>query len=156
MGLPTAAVFAAYGTEVIGVDVTPKVVDTINAGKIHIVEPELDGLVRKAVADGKLRATLTPEPADAFVIAVPTPFKGDHEPDLSYIQSAANMIAPVLKKGDLVILESTSPIGATEQLAEWLAEARTDLSFPQQAGNDADVQVAHCPERVLPGHVVRE
>ena len=156
IGLPTAAVFAAYGTEVIGVDVTPKVVDTINAGKIHIVEPELDGLVRKAVADGKLRATLTPEPADAFVIAVPTPFKGDHEPDLSYIQSAANMIAPVLKKGDLVILESTSPIGATEQLAEWLAEARTDLSFPQQAGNDADVQVAHCPERVLPGHVVRE
>jgi len=156
IGLPTAAVFAAYGTEVLGIDVSQKVVDTINAGKIHIVEPELDGIVRKAVADGKLRASLTPEEADAFVIAVPTPFKADYEPDLSYIQSAANMIAPVLKKGDLVILESTSPIGATEQLALWLAEARSDLSFPQQTGEEADVQVAHCPERVLPGHVVRE
>lgn len=156
IGLPTAAVFAAYGTEVLGIDVSQKVVDTINAGKIHIVEPELDGIVRKAVADGKLRASLTPEEAEAFVIAVPTPFKADYEPDLSYIQSAANMIAPVLKKGDLVILESTSPIGATEQLALWLAEARSDLSFPQQAGEEADVQVAHCPERVLPGHVVRE
>ena len=157
IGLPTAALFAAHGTNVIGVDVTPHVVDTINAGKIHIVEPELDGIVHKAVNDGKLRATLTAEPADAFVIAVPTPFKGpNHEPDLSYIQSASNMIAPVLKTGDLVILESTSPIGATEQMADWLAEARPDLSFPQSAGNDADIQVAHCPERVLPGHVVRE
>ena len=157
IGLPTAALFAAHGTNVIGVDVTPHVVDTINAGKIHIVEPELDGIVHKAVNDGKLRATLTAEPADAFVIAVPTPFKGpNHEPDLSYIQSASNMIAPVLKTGDLVILESTSPIGATEQMADWLAEARPDLSFPQSGGNDADIQVAHCPERVLPGHVVRE
>lgn len=156
IGLPTAAVFAAYGTEVLGIDVSQHVVDTINSGKIHIVEPELDGIVHKAVNEGKLRASLTPEEADAFVIAVPTPFKEGYEPDLSYIQSAANMIAPVLKKGDLVILESTSPIGATEQLAEWLAEARPDLSFPQQAGEEADVQVAHCPERVLPGHVVRE
>lgn len=156
IGLPTAALFAARGVEVVGVDVSPKVVDTVNAGKIHIVEPELDGIVHKAVADGKLRATLAPEPADAFVIAVPTPFKGGYEPDLSYIQSAASMIAPVLKKGDLVVLESTSPIGATEQMAVWLAEARPDLSFPQNAGNRADVQIAHCPERVLPGHVVRE
>jgi UDP-N-acetyl-D-mannosaminuronic acid dehydrogenase len=132
------------------------VVETINAGKIHIVEPELDGIVHKAVTDGKLRATLEAEPAEAFVIAVPTPFKEGYEPDLSYIQSAANMIAPVLKAGDLVVLESTSPIGATEQMAAWLAEARQDLTFPQDAGNDADVQVAHCPERVLPGHVVRE
>lgn len=156
IGLPTAAVFAAYGTEVLGVDVSQKVVDTVNAGEIHIVEPELDGIVRKAVADGNLRASLTPEEAEAFIIAVPTPFKEGYEPDLSYIRAAAKMIAPVLKTGDLVILESTSPIGATEQLAEWLAEARTDLSFPQQAGEEADVQVAHCPERVLPGHVVRE
>ncbi|QBR38556.1 UDP-N-acetyl-D-mannosamine dehydrogenase (plasmid) [Leisingera sp. NJS201] len=156
IGLPTAALFAARGIEVIGVDVSPKVVETINAGKIHIVEPELDGIVHKAVTDGNLRATLTAEPAEAFVIAVPTPFKEDYEPDLSYIQSAANMIAPVLKVGDLVVLESTSPIGATEQMAVWLAEARPDLSFPQDAGNEADVQVAHCPERVLPGHVVRE
>lgn len=156
IGLPTAALFAARGVEVIGVDVSPKVVDTINAGKIHIVEPELDGLVHKAVHDGTLRATLTAEPAEAFVIAVPTPFKEGYEPDLSYIQSAANMIAPVLKAGDLVVLESTSPVGATEQMAAWLAEARPDLSFPQDAGEAADVQVAHCPERVLPGHVVRE
>lgn len=156
IGLPTAALFAARGVEVIGVDVSPKVVETINAGKIHIVEPELDGIVHKAVTDGKLRATLEAEPAEAFVIAVPTPFKEGYEPDLSYIQSAANMIAPVLKAGDLVVLESTSPIGATEQMAAWLAEARRDLSFPQDAGNEADVQVAHCPERVLPGHVVRE
>lgn len=156
IGLPTAALFAARGVEVIGVDVSPKVVETINAGKIHIVEPELDGIVHKAVTDGNLRATLRAEPAEAFVIAVPTPFKEGYEPDLSYIQSAANMIAPVLKTGDLVVLESTSPIGATEQMAAWLAEARPDLSFPQDAGNDADVQVAHCPERVLPGHVVRE
>lgn len=156
IGLPTAALFAARGVEVVGVDVSPKVVETINAGKIHIVEPELDGIVHKAVTAGKLRATLEAEPAEAFVIAVPTPFKEDYEPDLSYIQSAANMIAPVLKAGDLVVLESTSPIGATEQMAAWLAEARRDLTFPQDAGNDADVQVAHCPERVLPGHVVRE
>jgi UDP-N-acetyl-D-mannosaminuronic acid dehydrogenase len=156
IGLPTAALFAAHGNRVIGVDVTPHVVDTINAGKIHIVEPELDGIVHKAVADGMLHATLETEPADAFIIAVPTPFKSDYQPDLSYIQSAANMIAPVLEKGNLVILESTSPIGATQQMAEWLAEARPDLSFPQTAGDDADIQVAHCPERVLPGHVVRE
>lgn len=156
IGLPTAALFAAHGTRVIGVDVSPHVVDTINAGKIHIVEPELDGIVHKAVADGNLSATLTPEPADAFIIAVPTPFKEGHEPDLSYIQSASAMIAPVLEKGNLVILESTSPIGATQQMADWLAEARPDLSFPQQAGDAADIQIAHCPERVLPGHVVRE
>lgn len=156
IGLPTAALFAAHGATVIGVDVSAHVVETINAGKIHIVEPDLDLMVHKAVADGTLRATLTPEVADAFIIAVPTPFKGDHQPDLSYIQSAANMIAPVLKKGNLVILESTSPIGATEQLSEWLAEARPDLSFPQTGGEDADIQVAHCPERVLPGEVIRE
>ncbi|WP_417525615.1 UDP-N-acetyl-D-mannosamine dehydrogenase [Marinovum sp.] len=156
IGLPTAALFAAYGNRVIGVDVSPHVVDTINAGKIHIVEPELDGIVHKAVTEGMLSATLTPEPADAFIIAVPTPFKEGFEPDLSYIRSAANMIAPVLEKGNLVILESTSPIGATQQMAEWLAEARPDLSFPQTAGDAADVQVAHCPERVLPGHVVHE
>ena len=156
IGLPTAALFAAHGNRVIGVDVSPTVVDTINAGKIHIIEPELDGIVHKAVNDGLLHATLSPEPADAFVIAVPTPFKEDHEPDLSYIKSAAEMIAPVLKKGNLVILESTSPIGATRKMAEWLAAARTDLSFPQDAGDAADIQIAHCPERVLPGHVVRE
>jgi UDP-N-acetyl-D-mannosaminuronic acid dehydrogenase len=156
IGLPTAALFAARGVEVIGVDVSPYVVETINAGKIHIVEPELDGIVHKAVTVGKLRATLTAEPAEAFLIAVPTPFMEDHSPDLSYVRTAAEMIAPVLMKGNLVVLESTSPVGTTEQMAAWLAAARPDLTFPQQAGEDADVQVAHCPERVLPGHVVRE
>lgn len=156
IGLPTAALFAAHGAEVIGVDVSPHVVDTINDGRIHIIEPDLDGVVHKAVTEGKLRATLTAEPAEAFIIAVPTPFCDDHKPDLSFIESASRAIAPVLKKGDLIILESTSPVGATEQMSLWLAEGRPDLSFPQTAGEDADVQVAHCPERVLPGNVLRE
>jgi UDP-N-acetyl-D-mannosaminuronic acid dehydrogenase len=161
IGLPTAAMFASRKIKVIGVDVNQHAVDTINRGEIHIVEPELDMLVHAAVTEGYLKAVTTPEPADAFLIAVPTPFKPCDEgtipePDLAYIKSAAKAIATVLKKGDLVILESTSPVGATEQMAEWLAESRTDLSFPQQAGETADVNVAHCPERVLPGHVVRE
>ena len=119
-------------------------------------------LVHAAVTEGYLRATITPEPADAFLIAVPTPFlpiasEGDiPKPDLKYIEAAAKAIAPVLKKGDLVILESTSPVGATEQMAEWLALARMDLTFPQTNGEESDVRIAHCPERVLPGHVVRE
>ncbi|WP_394229069.1 UDP-N-acetyl-D-mannosamine dehydrogenase [Shewanella colwelliana] len=161
IGLPTAAMFASRKKKVIGVDVNQHAVDTINQGKIHIVEPDLDMIVHSAVTEGYLKAVTAAEPADAFLIAVPTPFlpcEGGQipEPDLRYIQSACNGIAPVLKKGDLVILESTSPVGATEQVAEWLADARPDLSFPQTAGNEADVNVAHCPERVLPGHVVRE
>ncbi|MBP5078181.1 UDP-N-acetyl-D-mannosamine dehydrogenase [Pseudomonas chlororaphis] len=156
IGLPTAAVFASRKIKVIGVDVNKLAVDTINKGMIHIVEPDLDIVVHAAVTEGYLRATQTPEPADAFLIAVPTPFKGDHEPDLSYIESACKAIAPVLKVGDLVILESTSPVGATEQVAGWLAEMRTDLTFPQTHGESSDIRVAHCPERVLPGHVLRE
>ena len=156
IGLPTAAVFASRKKQVIGVDVNQNAVDIINRGQIHIVEPDLDMVVHAAVTEGYLRATTQPEPADAFLIAVPTPFKGDHEPDLSYIESASKGIAPVLKKGDLVILESTSPVGATEQMAAWLAEARPDLSFPQTHGENSDIRIAHCPERVLPGHVLRE
>jgi UDP-N-acetyl-D-mannosaminuronic acid dehydrogenase len=156
IGLPTATLFASRKKKVVGVDVSKHAVDTINQGKIHIVEPELDMLVHSAVTEGYLRATLTPEPADAFLIAVPTPFKGNHEPDLSYIEAAARSLAPVLRQGNLVILESTSPVGTTEKLAEWLAAARPDLSFPQQAGEDADIQIAYCPERVLPGKVVHE
>jgi UDP-N-acetyl-D-mannosaminuronic acid dehydrogenase len=165
IGLPTAAMFASCKIRVIGVDVNQHAVDTINRGEIHIVEPELDMLVHAAVTKGYLKAVTSPEPADAFLIAVPTPFKSPlnkesdseiPEPDLSYIKSAAEAIATVLKKGDLVILESTSPVGSTEQMAEWLAEARGDLSFPQHAGEKADVNVAHCPERVLPGHIVHE
>lgn len=156
IGLPTAAVFASRKKMVIGVDVNQDAVDTINRGDIHIVEPDLDMVVRAAVTEGYLRATTQPEPADAFLIAVPTPFQDDHVPDLSYIQAAGRAIAPVLKKGDIVILESTSPVGATEQLAAWLAEYRSDLSFPQHAGEHSDIRVAHCPERVLPGHVLSE
>ena len=160
IGLPTAAMFASRKKKVIGVDVNQHAIDTINRGEIHIVEPELDMIVHAAVSEGYLRATNKAEPADAFLIAVPTPFKDTDseipEPDLKYIEAAAKSIAPVLKKGDLVILESTSPVGATEQMAQWLAEIRKDLSFPQTSGSDADVNVAHCPERVLPGHVVRE
>lgn len=162
IGLPTAAMFAAYGKTVIGVDVNQIAVDTINRGEIHIVEPDLDAIVHKAVTDGKLKAVLTPEAADAFLIAVPTPFVTSEneadipQPDLKYIQAAAKSIAPVLKKGDLVILESTSPVGATEQMADWLAEYRTDLTFPKTHDEESDIRIAHCPERVLPGHVVRE
>ncbi len=161
IGLPTAAMFASRKKRVIGVDVNQLAVDTINRGEIHIVEPDLDMIVHAAVSEGYLKAVNIPEPADAFLIAVPTPFKlcearDIQEPDLSYIEAAAKAIAPVLKKGDLVILESTSPVGATEQMAEWLAEVRQDLSFPQDVGEMADVNIAHCPERVLPGKVVTE
>lgn len=156
IGLPTAAVFASRKKKVIGVDVNQKAVDTINRGEIHIVEPDLDMVVHAAVTEGYLKAVTIPEPADAFLIAVPTPFKDDHEPDLGYIESASKAIAPVLKKGDLVILESTSPVGATEQMAEWMAQVRPDLTFPQTHGEESDIRVAHCPERVLPGHVLRE
>ncbi|NSL63516.1 UDP-N-acetyl-D-mannosamine dehydrogenase [Yersinia pestis] len=140
----------------IGVDVNAHAVETINRGAIHIVEPDLDKVVKIAVEGGYLQAVTKPQAADAFLIAVPTPFKGDHEPDMIFVESAAKSIAPVLKKGDLVILESTSPVGATEQMAQWLAEARPDLSFPQQAGEAADINIAYCPERVLPGQVMVE
>jgi UDP-N-acetyl-D-mannosaminuronic acid dehydrogenase len=156
IGLPTAAAFASRGVRVTGVDINQRTVETINRGRIHIVEPELDMVVHAAVTEGFLRAATTPEPADAFIIAVPTPFTEDRKPDLSYIEAASRSIAPVLKKGDLVILESTSPVGATEQMAEWLAADRPDLTFPQQAGEGSDIRIAHCPERVLPGHVMRE
>ncbi|MEZ8882912.1 UDP-N-acetyl-D-mannosamine dehydrogenase [Vibrio sp. 10N.222.54.F6] len=161
IGLPTAAMFASRKKKVIGVDVNQNAIDTINRGEIHIVEPDLDMIVHAAVTEGYLKAVITPEPADAFLIAVPTPFKecadGEiPEPDLRFIEAASKAIAPVLKKGDLVILESTSPVGATEQMAKWLAEARSDLTFPQNSGESADINIAHCPERVLPGHVVRE
>ncbi|KUZ27884.1 UDP-N-acetyl-D-mannosamine dehydrogenase [Burkholderia territorii] len=156
IGLPTATLFASRKIRVIGVDVSSHVVDTINRGDIHIVEPELDILVRAAVGAGYLRATTRIEPADAFIIAVPTPLTADRRPDLSYIEAAAKSIAPVLAKGNLVILESTSSVGATELLATWLAEIRPDLTFPQQTGDASDIRIAHCPERVLPGRIVHE
>lgn len=156
IGLPTAAVVAGRGVEVVGVDVSASIVETLNSGNIHIVEPELDVLVHGAVAAGKFRATLCPEQADVFLIAVPTPFKGNHEADLSYVEAAAKNIASVLKKGDLVILESTSPVGATEQMEKWLIAARPDLSFPSHSADESDIRIAYCPERVLPGKVIHE
>lgn len=158
IGLPTAAMFASRKIKVIGVDINQYAVDTINQGKIHIVEPELDIIVHAAVTEGYLRATKTPEAADAFLIAVPTPFKDDHVPDLSYVEAAAKSIGPVLKKGDIIILESTSPVGTTEKMLEWLIEVRPDLRFPCNDKNneEIDINIAYCPERVLPGHVVRE
>jgi len=157
IGLPTAAAFASRKVKVIGVDINMNAVEKINRGEIHIIEPGLDIVVRSTVSEGWLKATATAEPAEAFLIAVPTPFKGNnHEPDLTYIEAAAQQIAPVLASGNLVILESTSPVGATEKMAEWLASARTDLSFPQTHGEASDIRIAHCPERVLPGHVMRE
>ncbi|WP_311950734.1 UDP-N-acetyl-D-mannosamine dehydrogenase [Halomonas piscis] len=161
IGLPTAAVFASRRQQVIGVDIDQQAVDTINRGEIHIVEPELDIVVRAAVSEGYLRATTTPEPADAFLVAVPTPFHTDgngqhHQADLHYIKEAAQALAKVLEPGNLVVLESTSPVGATEQMAAWLAAERPDLTFPQTHGEASDIRIAHCPERVLPGHVVRE
>lgn len=156
IGLPTAAMFASRQIEVVGVDVNQAAVDIINQGKIHIVEPDLDIVVSAAVTEGYLKATTKPEAADAFIIAVPTPFKEGNKPDLKYIKAACDAIAPVLSVGSLIILESTSPVGATEQMAAWLADARKDLSFPQNAGEQADINISHCPERVLPGQVMRE
>ena len=158
IGLPTAAILASRKVEVIGIDVNQHVVDTINQGNIHIVEPELDILVRAVVQTGHLRATTKPEKADVFMVAVPTPFKEENKPDLSYIEAAAKAIAPVLEKGNMVILESTSPVGTTEKMMNWINEIRPDLSFPKfgTEGSNVDIAIAHCPERVLPGHVVRE
>lgn len=156
VGLPTAAIIAHRGIQVTGVDVNSQTVETINKGEIHIVEPDLDILVRSAVASGNLRAATAPTPADAFILAVPTPFKVDNKPDLTYLENAAKALAPVLEKGNLVVLESTSPVGTTEQIATWLAEARPDLSFPSEATPDPDICVAHSPERVLPGRVLIE
>ena len=158
IGLPTAAVIASKGIEVVGVDVNQHAVNTINEGRIHIVEPGLEAMVKSDVEQGLLKAYLTPQPADAFLIAVPTPFKGNnYEPNLDYIESASKAIAPVLKSGDLVILESTSPVGATEKMAAWIAEARPELKVSGvNADSEVDIFVAHCPERVLPGHVIRE
>ena len=147
IGLPTAALLANCGYQVHGVDVVPHVVDTINRGEIHIIEPDLDAFVRSAVNSGQLKASLQPAEADVFMIAVPTPFRDDHSPDISYVLSAARSIGPFLKPGNLVILESTSPVGTTEKL-------RAEL---QANGFDTTgIYFAYCPERVLPGHVMKE
>ena len=156
IGLPTAAVVARSGMAVLGVDVTPHVVETVGQGRIHIEENDLDTLVKDVVALGRLKTSLTPAPAHIYVIAVPTPFKDDHAPDISYVLSATSAIAPVLEKGDTVILESTSPVGTTEQMRDTLAALRPDLAFPQEGGPAGDVAMCYCPERVLPGRILIE
>ena len=156
IGLPTAAIVARAGCRVNGVDVSQKVVDTINRGEIHIEEVDLDGLVQGVVARGLLTASTEVKPADVFIIAVPTPFDKDHAPDLTYVLNAGRSIAPVLKQGDVVILESTSPVGTTEQLRDMLASERPDLKFPDLTSETPDVSVSYCPERVLPGKILEE
>jgi UDP-N-acetyl-D-mannosaminuronic acid dehydrogenase len=162
IGLPTAAMFASRDKRVIGIDIDQNVVDQINLGEIHIVEPGLASIVSNAVSKGYLSAAVTHQPADVFFIAVPTPFLLDEaqidipQPDLRYIESAAKAIAKVLKKGDIVILESTSPVGTTEKLAGWLSQERADLTFPQTHNEESDIRIAYCPERVLPGQIMRE
>ncbi|MGR3617175.1 MAG: UDP-N-acetyl-D-mannosamine dehydrogenase [Paracoccaceae bacterium] len=156
IGLPTAALFARHGHRVCGVDIRQDVVDAVNAGQVHIVEPRLEDAIQEAVSKGRMNAATDPRPADAFLLAVPTPLGSDHQPDLSYIQQAAQSIAPVLEPGNLVILESTVPVGTTERLSEWLADLRPDLSFPTDAGELADIRVAYCPERVIPGNAMTE
>ncbi len=155
IGLPTAALFASRGLSVAGFDVDPRVVETVSRGGVHIIEPGLDIAVRSAVASGRLTASTRPEPCDAFIIAVPTPFGEAKVPDVSFIESATRALAPVLRKGDLVVLESTSPVGTTKAMARQLQALRPDLRFPPGADPE-DVYVAHCPERVMPGNVMRE
>lgn len=156
IGLPTAAIIARSGSRVQGVDVTQSVVDTINRGEIHIEEVDLDGLVQGVVSRGLLSASLTVAPADVFVVAVPTPFDKDHQPDISYVLAAARSIAPVLKTGDCVILESTSPVGTTEAIRDLIAELRPDLKVPGLTNQTPDLSIAYCPERVLPGRILEE
>ncbi|WP_279466608.1 UDP-N-acetyl-D-mannosamine dehydrogenase [Actinobacillus genomosp. 2] len=156
IGLPTAIAFTRSARRVCGVDINPDVVASVNQGKDHFIEPELDTAVKQAVENGLLFASQTPEAADAFIIAVPTPFTDNHQPDLQYIEQAVQAIAPYLVKGNLIVLESTSPVGTTEKLAEWLQKLRPDLHFPTQDENNTDIYIAYCPERVLPGRVMIE
>lgn len=148
IGLPTAALIASRGIQVQGVDVNQSVVDTINDGKIHIIEPALDGLVKNVVDKGFLLASTNPKKADVYLIAVPTPFKGNHQPDLKYVESATKMIIPKLRDGNLFIIESTSPVGTTNKMAKIIFDERPDL--------EGKIDIAYCPERVLPGKVIYE
>ena len=148
IGLPTSALIASHGTNVLGVDINQSVVDTINQGKIHIVEPDLDKIVSKAVSNGFFKASTKPSSADVYLIVVPTPFKGNHEPDISFVEAATKGIIPLLKKGDLYIIESTSPIGTTEKMQKLIFASRPEL--------EEAIYIAYCPERVLPGNVMYE
>ncbi|MEE0805750.1 MAG: nucleotide sugar dehydrogenase, partial [Prevotellamassilia sp.] len=148
IGLPTAIIAATHGIEVIGVDINKSVVEKTNAGELHIVEPGLETLLQKVVASGALRASTTPEVADAYFMVVPTPFKGDHQPDISYVEAATRSVLPLLKEGDLYVIESTSPVGTTDKMK--------DLIFAERPELEGKIYIAYCPERVLPGNVIYE
>lgn len=148
IGLPTAIIAAKHGIEVIGVDINPEVVALTNQGKLHIIEPGMEEYLQEVVQAGRLKATLTPEVSEAYFIVVPTPFKGNHEPDISYVESATRAVLPLLKVGDLYVIESTSPIGTTEKM--------TDLIYGERPELRDKIYIAYCPERVLPGNVIYE
>ena len=148
IGLPTAIITAKHGVEVIGVDVNKDVVEVTNAGKLHIVEDGLEALLKEAIASGNFKAYTQPQVSDAYFIVVPTPFKGEHEPDISFVQAATRMVLPLLKEGDLFVIESTSPIGTTEKMAELIFSERPELKDK--------IYIAYCPERVLPGNIIYE
>ncbi len=148
IGLPTAIIAAKHGIEVVGVDINPSVVEQTNAGHLHIIEPGMEDMLKEVVNDGKLHAATTPEEADAYFMVVPTPFKGDHEPDVSYVEAATKAVIPLLKEGDLYVIESTSPIGTTEMMADIIYNERPELKDK--------IYIAYCPERVLPGNVIYE
>ena len=148
IGLPTAIIAARHGVEVVGVDVNKDVVEVTNAGKLHIVEDGLEALLKEAIASGNFKAYTQPQVSDAYFIVVPTPFKGEHEPDISFVQAATRMVLPLLKEGDLYVIESTSPIGTTEKMAELIFSERPELKDK--------IYIAYCPERVLPGNIIYE
>jgi UDP-N-acetyl-D-mannosaminuronic acid dehydrogenase len=156
IGLPTAAALATRGIEVVGVDVNPDTVKAVTHGEVPLIEPDLAVAVSGAVAMGRLTASVDMPEADAFIIATPTPFMEDHSPDLSYIRSAVESIAPQLRGGEVIILESTSPPGTTLAVSEWIAESRPDLTLPHVTEGIPDIHIAHCPERVLPGRIMIE
>ena len=148
IGLPTAIIAAKNGVSVVGVDVNPKVVEMTNAGRLHIIEPGLEEMLAEVVSSGALKASLVPEVSDAYFMVVPTPFKGNHEPDISYVEAATRAVLPLLKEGDLYVIESTSPVGTTEKM--------TDLIFSERPELEGKIYIAYCPERVLPGNVIYE
>ena len=148
IGLPTAIIAAKHGIQIIGVDINPKVVEMTNEGKLHIVEPGLEEMLKEVVDNGMLRASTTPEESNAYFIVVPTPFKGDHKPDISFVESATRMVMPFLKEGDLFVIESTSPVGTTDKMKQLIFAERPEL--------EGKLYIAYCPERVLPGNVIYE
>ena len=156
VGLSNAAVLAGHGVEVIGVDINSDRVEMIISGASPLDEPGLDSLIADAVTAGRLVAGSEPVPADAFIIAVPTPVSDDHKPDMSYVRAAVDSLAPVMGVGNLVVIESTCPVGTTEAVCGWLASARPDLTFPHANGDASDIRVAYCPERILPGRALEE